>query len=415
MTLKYYVIEPVDSWFFRDALPFDVAGGNSLASQFPPTARTVFSALYTARQEAEGVDWFDRDSDQTMEEQQGIGPYLISQDVKGKWMRLYPLPLTVLKKKDSKHNSTFTCLSLDKNSDPVYCDIGKVLMPRLDLPAGQEDNKGYKPMEQAWVTVSGFQKILEGLKPDHEDIMEIEHLFKKENRIGLARDNTKRTALEGMLYETGHLRLIKNKKQRVTLGASLRNTNWEGGITRFGGEGRMAVIEAIDQLQEYQVVSTSDNKKPEGIILYLLTPARFGRSEHKYSEQSDSDYEARRRLNREPARHIPPGLDYIKGEKHDIWKGTMPFIDKEGKKQVINLTVHSAVIGKGVREGGWKIGPYQNEARSVRSYLPAGSLWYCTLDDPNITYPEAIERLNHAHIGDEWELGRGELAVGLWF
>jgi CRISPR-associated protein Cmr3 len=43
--------------------------------------------------------------------------------------------------------------------------------------------------------------------------------------------------------------------------------------------------------------------------------------------------------------------------------------------------------------------------------LPAGSVFFCTCDDPK----GVIAALSGSQIGEEQALGRGELAVGYWF
>lgn len=395
MNSVHYRIEPVDSWFFRDALPFDVVGGNSLSSLFPPSARTVFSALHSARQEqASRADG-----------QQGIGPYLIQRHGSSDWDRLYPLPLNLLARRSPEDDTlSFKRLQVGLNDKPVRCDLGCVLMP--SLPRAAPEDRGYKPLEQAWVTSQGMSRILAGSAPDSGEVLTLASLLSSENRVGLARHGVSRTAREGLLYETRHYRL--HPDLQIALGATLLDSDWPGGMIRFGGEGRMAEIATVSGLQQCQVGESGG--KSQGLILYLLTPARLGRFDVPWSDEP-FDYAAHRQRNRSQARHVPPGLKSVDLDGRRVWQGVMPF-HKNGEHGEIRLTVHSAVTGKAVREGGWKIS--QNEARAVRSLIPAGSLWYCTLDEPGLSNKDAAKRLHGAQIGEEWQLGRGELAVGVW-
>ena len=426
-----YLIKPVDSWFFKDALPFEVVGGNTLTSIFPPSARTVFAALLNNPDE---TDVHDRGK--AIAAQCVTGPYLVRKEDDQTWARLYPLPLNILaKKKEPQSKQCKQCkqckqkqeidyrrLSIDiKNDKPLRCDFGKVLLPYLPKSSGEdkgESGRGYKPIENAWVTASGMSAILAGEAPKTEDIVELTDFLKKEGRVGLARDNATRTAREGYLYETRHIRLdswhicldslcVDKKKYRVALGASLTEANARQGLVRFGGEGRMAEVSQLPNLTTVSPVELTD-RKPQGLILYLITPARLGRFEQGKPANGKTDYQTPSQ-----PRHVPPGLKKNEGqENHTVWTGNIIY-SKAGQIHAdIKLTVHSAVIGKPLREGGWKTGVHKNSPRVVKSLIPAGSLWFCTVEgDLN----EAIIALQGANIGEDAHLGRGELAVGLWF
>jgi CRISPR-associated protein Cmr3 len=85
-----------------------------------------------------------------------------------------------------------------------------------------------------------------------------------------------------------------------------------------------------------------------------------------------------------------------------VWRGAI-----DG----IRLTLECAVLGKAAREGGWDLA--QQRPRPVRSLIPAGSLYFCTLDE-TLDTSAAIEALHGRQIGRDTALGRGELAVGRW-
>ena len=80
-----------------------------------------------------------------------------------------------------------------------------------------------------------------------------------------------------------------------------------------------------------------------------------------------------------------------------------------GQLHGVELNLHSAVLGKAAREGGWDL--LHQQPRPVFSLIPAGSVYFCTVaGDPKA----AIYALHVQHIGNDTALGRGELAVGLW-
>jgi hypothetical protein len=106
---------------------------------------------------------------------------------------------------------------------------------------------------------------------------------------------------------------------------------------------------------------------------------------------------------------LPPGFSAHPGSGQPrAWRGEL---------RGIPLTVHSAVIGPAVREGGWDLAA--RKPRPVRSLAPAGAAWYLTVDDASggsITgeaLAPAIRVLHGARLADD-ALGHGQLAVGLF-
>jgi CRISPR-associated protein Cmr3 len=114
----------------------------------------------------------------------------------------------------------------------------------------------------------------------------------------------------------------------------------------------------------------------QNLLLMLLTPADFG-----------SDWQL-------------PGFKADEQDGVRVWRGSLNGVD---------LVLHSAVLGKAVREGGWDL--MNQRPRPVKSLMPAGSVYFCTVEgDPQA----AIDALHGLHIGHDTALGRGELAVGSW-
>ena len=388
-TLRF---EPMDTWFFRESRPMEAIGGSELASVFPPPPRTLLGAVRTAIGDASGVDWkdFKDDPEHPLRKLIGFGDDLGTLGLFGPWLhwrddRLFPVPLFLLSKERE-----FALLrigqaaqTMDKPADKPAMEfarlrIGQAAQTHLGqvrLPELPGDKQGYKPLEQAWITRVGLEAMLIGEVPDANAIQLAKALFQYESRLGIARDNVRRITDEGLLYQTRHLR--PNSDLTVEAGITLtEDTAIPSGLVRLGGEGRMAHLVA-DKAPPF-LIAPNPTRNTKGLILLLLTPARFvGRDGW-----------------------LPPGLrpEDERGER--VWKGQIAEVD---------LTLHAAVLGKAQREGGWDMANHR--PRAVQSLIPAGSAYYVTVGGD---IKAAIQKLHNTCNGEDQPLGRGLLACGLW-
>jgi len=360
---------PLDTWFFREARGFDTSGSNELSSLFPPPARTVAGAIRTRIGEAQGVDWagFPDAADCTaLRAVIGVGDDLGQLRLQGPYPRLagerlYPVPRHLLSVPDTDAPYRFL-----RPGDPVDCDLGRVRLPKLD-PA----KPGAKPLDNAWLTAGDLQRVLQGEHPQR--VIEASTLYTVEPRLGIGRHNRRRTGIDGLLYQTRHLRL----HAEVTIGAATGGIPqaWQPatGTLRFGGEGRAAAFEVSEAAAPLATPASGTSH----LLLVLLTPADFG-ADH----------------------WLLPGFTAARQDGIDVWQGEL---------NGIPLTLHSAVIGKPTREGGWDLA--KQAPRPVESLVPAGSVYFCTApSDP----AQAVNALHGHCIGSATALGRGELAVGVW-
>lgn len=369
----HWRLDPLDTWFFREARGFETSGHNELSSLFPPPARTVAGAIRTLVGEQRGVDWsrFLEDEEyadlraaigesDTLGQLELTGPYPL-------WNgeRLYSVPLHVLEK-DQQYRFLGP-------GTPVRCDLGLVRLPSL-VNTGAAPLPGAKPREGHWLKRADLQRVLAGQPPT--EVIETSCLYVEEPRLGIARNNARRTGRDGLLYQTRHLR----PHAGLAIGVETRGLPAAlypaPGVIRFGGEGRSSAISLSDQPQAPLV---APGIRDGHLLLMLLTHADFG----GYN-------------------WLPPGLEPDERDGVCVWRGAL---------HGIPLTLECAVIGKAAREGGWDLS--RERPRAVRSLIPAGSVYFCTLDtgvDPSA----AIEALHGHHIGNGTALGRGELAVGTW-
>lgn len=382
-----YAITPVDTWFFRDARPFEMVGGAELSSTFPPPARTVASALAQARRPGETRRTAEGKT-ATLELPPRFadcrGPYVAHRPAgAGAFEPLYPVPLDLLRHDDGR----WLRLDIPEPGEAVHCDLGRVLLPKLPDP---KRNRGAEPVA-GWLTAAGLAAWQRGDVPAGAPILRGD-LYREEPRIGLGRDNARRTAAEGLLFNTRHLRLSEGEESAgllIDLAWPADGVgDWPGGLVKFGGEGRLAEVRPVEAPERPEPPRANGGER--GLVLLLLTLGQFGNTS------------------------VPPGL--MKTEREDgrtVFTGELAYVRPDRSTGKIALTVECAVVGKVLREGGWN--PHKGRPRRVRSLIPAGSLWYCTLPEQNAeTLGAAIAALHGARIGEDSHFGRGELAVGLW-
>ncbi len=385
MTVTTLRFTALDTLFFRESRPYETIGGSELGSVFPPPPRTVAGAIRTAIGESLDADWkafkkaFDDKAEYTvggvnLHQRIGLGDDLGQLSIEGIWLcengeRLYPAPLFLLHKMDGQ-TTTFNRLLIGADAST---SLGRVVLPQL--PEGCE---GYKPLEGVWLTRAGLEKVLAGCEPSIGDIREQKHLVAEEPRLGIARDNSRRTVEPGLLYQTRHVRPRSGLAIEADV-AGLEPVSLASSVVRLGGEGRMAGLETATT--PACPAAPAPNTSAQGLILTLLTPARF--------------------VSGEMATWLPPELPPTEENGLRVWKGAI---------KGIALTVHCAVIGKVQREGGWDMA--RHEPRAVQSLIPAGSSYYCTVEGRDIA--AAIAALHGQAIGEDQKLGRGRIACGLW-
>jgi CRISPR/Cas system CMR-associated protein Cmr3 (group 5 of RAMP superfamily) len=88
----------------------------------------------------------------------------------------------------------------------VETDLGIVRLPELPKSGNDDADKGYKPLENAWLTTSGLESALNGKTPDSNDVFQADALFTHESRLGIGRDNRTGVTDDARLYTTRHVR-----------------------------------------------------------------------------------------------------------------------------------------------------------------------------------------------------------------
>lgn len=356
------VFNATDTLFFRESRPMEALG--EAQSVFPPPVRTLAGAVRTLLGEHLGVNWHDFNETHAHFDAIGHGEKLGKLRFQGAWLacngeRLYPAPLHLMRK-----NEKLFQLSLDTKT--VRCDLGEnVRLPKL--PDG-DDPKGSKPLENAWFNHAGLEAVLQGKLPPNY-VYDAKNLFKTESRLGIARDNTTRSVKKGLLYQTQHIRPQNDLSIELDV-EGLPNDLPNNVMIRLGGEGRTAHLDLKQTDNTLPTVEISGTT----FALYLLTPL-YG----------------------------SPCLDFHRKKcSPTVWQGTL---------NGIAITLHGAITGKVQRVGGWDMAA--NKPRPVKSLVPAGSVFFCSVENSN-DVQAAINALHNQRIGDFTEYGYGHLAVGVW-
>lgn len=376
---------PVDTWFFRNSRSMNVPGGTPAETRFPPAIRTPLGALRTLLGDALGADWvqFRADPDhyvvggQRLRDVIGFGEDLGPLKARGPWLvyageRLYPLPQFLGRVEKGEAASWMRA----RVAPPLLSDMGKIRM--LDFFDGE---RLATPSEAGWVTVPTLQRILQGRLPEPHQVILPHDLWQNELRLGIARNRATGTVEPSYLYHANHIRL----KPGVALELDV-----DGGPTiwplpasvRFGADGRLAYVETVPPRAELSVPEEEDGI--QGIVITFVSEAVW-REGH----------------------WVPPPF-----EREMDGDGVVTWIGEIGG---VTVRIHTGIVLPTIREGGWDLGVGTSGAPRVRrSYVPAGSSWYATLESSR-SWLEAARRIQGQQIGEEAAWGRGQVVVGWWF
>lgn len=381
--MKTWRFSALDSLFFRESRPFDSIGGSELSTVFPPSPVTLAGAIRSAIGEHQGVDWSNYATSE-LAQQLGSSESLGAMRIKGvflnrqisenHWEKMYPVPAHLVSIKEENNIKNLHFLQVGK---PTRCDLGNVCL-------AVAPEKGIKSLDGYWLTQTGLTQVLNGQLPNIEkELIASSKLFNHEIHLGIGRNNQIRAVEIGLLYQTQHIRPQLDLAIEVdTDGLDTINCPTSG-VVRLGGEGRGAAFNVVPTNAEQIKINTPD-ATVLGIKLILLSAA--------YVDQQQG---------------YTPLPDFEKHEHNEtVWKGEI---------KGIKLTLHCAILGKTVREGGWDL--QLKMPKPVRSLIPAGSVFYCTVDDGDIK--KAVDVLQTAQLQHtnslDTELGRGLLTAGYWF
>lgn len=363
---------PVDTWFFRDGTPFSAGSApqEDVKAFFPPHPATVVGALRAALARGRGWDGQGRwpeelcavlgDGPTDLGTLAVDGPFVLRDE---RPLFRAPRHLVGTASDSGADSGAWEPKALLRPGQPVQCDLGDgVRLPTL--PETGSDWAKVKVGEDIWLSAEGLVAVLRGELPPQETIFISRRLWSDEPRIGLKRDAGTRTAEEGMLYSTGHVRL----ESKVSLGLRVAGLPeaWKlpsETLVPLGGESRLAECDTWD-----------------GDLPICVRP------------------QASRRLTLVALSPLDLARDICRG------RGSLP-LDGLGEAQVV-----SACLGRPQRMGGWD--SLARRPLPMKSVLPPGSVLFCEL----LKAPDAGDAATQGllRIGDRTKWGFGLVAVGRW-
>lgn len=398
--------EQIDSWFFRESRPHGSVGANALNSVFPPPTRTLMGAVrshlgqhYFANHP--NHTWDDLDRLPQLQAVIGNAEQLGSLQPRGVFLQQitdnqvsYYLPApSNLCSKAEQGKDYYLAFELSKKL--YQTDIGTIYLPTLpEQVTGLVDSRGFKPLENAWISTQVWQAILNANMTDvaklSAQICQVDEFMSSEYRLGIAlqsdfsQDNV-RNVKEGQLYQTTHLRLKPNVSifmpvQYDDSDLQQFNSNWQDdpAILRLGGEARMASMQVHEYTDSYLPKAPSnltqqvDNGKKR-FMLYFISKLSMKQG------------------------WLPKG--FTQNSVHNGFIGTINGID---------MTIVSACMGKAYREGGWN--QLEHKPRAIENYLPVGTALFVDVD--NSVSDNAIIQALHgkSYLDNAW--GEGLMLVG---
>lgn len=390
MAARIYELRPSDTWFFKGAMSFDAVGGNEFSSVFPPPAKTVAGALRNAIGRTAGVDWrrysegdgkaHSIDGIDLIDEM-GDSSSLGKLRIRGPWIslggsRLFPMPSSIVgilrpSSVGEKPASLDELVCMQPGTRAVDTDIGRVLLPRME-----ESRPGAKTLKGWWLKPEGMRQFLGGETPETRHAICSSELFERESRLGIARDSETHTALEGLLYQTSHLRLHEGVSVVFVADGIDERLYPQDCIVKLGGEGRTAHLRYLrgDEAAGIDIPRAEHSGSQHYLTLTLQTNADFG------GKWLPSGFE--------PTAKVPL-----------TWEGTLAGLSAE---------IVSAVLERPARVGGWDMAGHR--PRAVRSLVPMGSVYFL---EPVNGLQDMLREDRSLALGCETEFGRGEMAIGI--
>ena len=362
-------LDSLDTLFFRDGTPFSI--GNSpqedVVGRFPPHPPTVVGALRAALARRngweEGARWPQR-----LEAILGDGPDLGSLTFDGPFVLrddipLYAVPRHVL---GQFLNDRWVPRVLLRPGRAVTCDLGDaVQLP--EASATFADIAICRAGAGWWLTPTGMNCVLRGHLPSASDLVSSRDLWSEEPRVGLERDRTRRTAEDGKLYSSRHVRLKRGVSVGIRIGGV--PSHWTlptGHVIPFGGENRLAACGRWDKPVD---IDPPRARIENGGQFAVVALSPLDLDEATISGWRDLD--------------MPGGVEVV-----------------------------SACLDRPDRIGGWN-----SVARTplpLRSVLSSGSVLFCRASEPKgfVGATQAGDGL--LRLGQRRAWGFGSAAIGVW-
>jgi CRISPR-associated protein Cmr3 len=350
-------LEPVDVWLFRDGKPFDAKSDHRARSLFPPSPTVLQGVIRSHYLVHKGVNLANKtaitDLVGTADDYKELrlrGPFIAKKDEdNGQVTRYFPVPADVAPC-DDEHLRALQPVKLDDK--PHIRTNVPVDLPMLLWPPEREPTR--KEFGQ-WLPEADLIRCLRG---EVVKAVKSGDLFTFESRLGIARDDTRRTTEEGMLYEVEFVRPCGG------VGLCLDMAGYDdwpaSGVLRIGGEGRAARFEQVNAVEWPKLL----DPLPACFKVYFATPAYFDQ-----------------------------------GWRPATWSD---FFEGEVKLVTVALRRYQALGGYD-----W----VSNAQKPARRYVPAGSVYYFRHDGSAHLKPNLVQNAI-THYGAA--IGFGQIIITEW-
>lgn len=355
-------IEPTDVWLFRDGRPFNRGTDHLAGTVFPPLPTVMQGVIRTHHIERNGgipayLEGRLPEVEKVIGKPGGAppdtfrlrGPFVARRmDTANRSYDVdlyFPLPADAYLDGD-----TYRALELRPPRDGVFTDLGSssLLWPRPGSRPTEEKVEG-----GMWLNLSALETYLHEGKIPKDSTRAGSHLFGRERRIGIQRDDQRRATVEQMLYEVEFIRL----HGKVGLYVEVEGLDvWpEQGVLGIGGEGRSG---------RYKKVSAPDICHPivdpaaKRFKIVFLTPTYFK-----------------------------------EGWQADEWQSLLG----------PDVVFKGAAVNRPITLGGFD--QAKKEQKPARRYVPAGSVYF--FEGPPPLHLEALSQ-------DGANIGFGQLIIGGW-
>jgi CRISPR-associated protein Cmr3 len=354
------LLSAVDVWLFRDGRLFDAGSDHRAESLFPPYPSVVQGAIRSHHLVVKGVDLRNgaaiADAVGTATDYKGLrvrGPF-VAKCEGGRARRYLPQPADAVTIDPDAH--TLRAASVPRPpGDAVLTSAPTPLLLGLDDEPAKGEGGLWLREDRVLEYLGGEngRAVVEGT-PARE-------LFEHESRVGIGRDDKRRTTREGALYEVDFIRPVGD------VGLLVEVEGYDGwpqsGMLRLGGEGRAARFERV----EADPWPVPPDPLPERFKLYLATSAYFGG-----------------------------------GWRPRSWSG---WFEGEVELQAAAVARYESVGGYDLAAGG------NRGHKPAQRYVPAGSVYYFACRGPARFRPDLVQGAVTEYGA---EIGYGQVLVERW-
>ncbi len=276
--MQWLFVEPNDVWMFRNSKPFNAAQNFVAQSIFPPMPITIQGVIRSNYLEGQGVEWrhypdnypqlFEQVGDvSTMGQLEIYGPWVGCRSPEGV-EPLFVFPVDLLYNEDLTTYDLMAPGKVEMYTDaPFEGWLPVVRPPNL----GAENIKAYKS-RNGWLTGEMIRDYIAGdVSQLTQPYIELQKVYSKEERVGLAMDRKKRAHREHHFYHAQFIRMSTDVGLLIGLNQQLfQNGDW----LRMGGESRSGRIALIND------PIWPEQPQQGRVKIVLQTPAYFSAGWH---------------------------------------------------------------------------------------------------------------------------------------